>query len=311
MKFSIIVATHNRRNKLRLCLQSLLNQNYPQEQYEVIIADDGSTDGTRAMVKELASKTSNLTYLRVADNPKGPATARNFGLKKAKGEILAFTDSDCTVPQDWLSELEQGYQKYPQAAGVGGYLEAPKELLRSNCFARYEVHNEKKYFPQIDNRNSRPCAPDVTFGEYLSTKRDEHPFESNNISYRKAVLSEVGGFDESFPPFASGEDGDLKERVVNRGGKVLFIPTKVTHHQDYSLKSFWRRQQTRGAGILKFARDHQLRKQTKLEIALKAFLAPTALLRALARKTPPKIAVLHSLAFLARQVGKLKRYDQI
>lgn len=275
MKFSTIVATYNRRDKLELCLQALLNQDYPRDQYEVIVVDDGSTDGTNLVCQQdRGYGGKSLVYIRVAGGPKGPATARNLGIRKAAGEIIAFTDSDCTVPKNWLRKLKDGYRRYPEVAGVGGYLQAPKELLKSNIFAQYESYHERKYLKKE--------------GEYLSEKRDEHPFESNNISYKKSVLDEVGGFDESFPPFASGEDGDLKERVVNRGYNLLFIPVKVTHHQDYDFKSFWRRQEVRGAGILKFRKGHRLHCSKG---------------RAL--------RILGAVAFLARQVGKLKYYDKI
>ena len=79
--------------------------------------------------------------------------------------------------------------------------------MLKNIFAQYEKFHEWSQYNIQDH-------------EFVSTKRDEAPFETNNISYKKLVLKEVGGFDESFsalPIYVTGEDGDLKERVVGRG----------------------------------------------------------------------------------------------
>jgi len=74
---------------------------------------------------------------------------------------------------------------------------------------------------------------------------------TNSMSYRRTVLAEVGGFDESFP-VAAGEDADLKWRVVQRGNALLYIPVKVTHRQPYTLRAFWRQQISRGIGAAHF-----------------------------------------------------------
>jgi glycosyltransferase involved in cell wall biosynthesis len=134
MGISVIIPTHNRKDLLRRCLAAATSQDYPD--YEVIVVDDGSTDGTGAMVRR---EFPQVRYIRQERN-RGPAAARNRGIKVATGEIIAFTDDDCLLPLDFLSRLADGYRRYPEVAGVGGYLEAPDDLLRTNPFARYEAY---------------------------------------------------------------------------------------------------------------------------------------------------------------------------
>lgn len=304
MRFSIIIPVHNRKEKLFKCLKSIRSQNYSKEKYEIIVVDDDSDQDLRPIAAGLGTK-----YVKLKNGPNGPAKARNLGAKEAGGQYLAFTDSDCVVPQSWLKTFEDAYQKHPDIAGVGGYLQAPSKLLKTNIFAQYEAWNERSYFP----KSQIPEKP------YISTERDEHPFETNNISYKKSIFEELGGFDESFPHYVSGEDGDLKERVVKAGYAVLFVPIKVTHYQDYSFRSFWRRQQTRGAGILKYRYDHGLRRRSRLEIALRMGLAPLVAARSLfdclrVRQLPAsavKLAALSKIAYLARQIGKVLYFDKM
>jgi len=128
---SVVIPTYNRAPVLRLCLDALAAQDYAGP-WQVIVVDDGSTDET----PDVMSAFPGFVYLQQEN--RGPAAARNRGIQEAKGEIVAFTDDDCLAPADWLSRLTDGYDRYPQVAGVGGYLEAPEQILRENRFAQLE-----------------------------------------------------------------------------------------------------------------------------------------------------------------------------
>ena len=293
--FSIILATSSGRSEtLRQCLASIFANDYPAELFEVIVIDSGIDERGLAVIEELKKSYGNLKFYSPSWGNVGPAKARNLGIKKAQNEIVCFTDDDCAVPQDWLHSFNDGYEKHPEVAGVGGYLEASAETLRSSVFAQYEKFHEWSQYH-------------IKEQEFVSTKRDEAPFETNNISYKRTVLSEVGGFDETFPSFASGEDGDLKERVVGRGYGVLFVPVKVTHLQDYGLKRFWKQQLNRGAGISATKKKRGKRFESKLELVLKILLSPLIFFKFLVGdKFEFRFAILDTVAFVARQIGKFK-----
>ena len=94
---SIIVPTFNRKTELEQCVKSLLNLTY--KDYEIIIVDDGSSDGTEELIRGLDA---NIVYIRQKNA--GPAVARNTGIQHMKGEFAVFTDSDCIVDKKWLED---------------------------------------------------------------------------------------------------------------------------------------------------------------------------------------------------------------
>lgn len=249
MRFSIVIPTYNRKDLLRRCLAAATNQNYPE--YEVIVVDDGSTDGTGEMVRR---EFPQVCYIRQEPN-RGPAAARNRGIEAATGEIVAFTDDDCLVPPDWLSRLADGYQRYPQIAGAGGYLEPPLEVRERNVYARYEW-----FMAQYKG--------DVLPVEY------QGGFETpgggtSNMSYRRKILLDVSGFDEAFP-LAAGEDMDLKKRICDRGYSLLYIPVGILHLRDYNREGFKESHVTRGRAAACFERKHLGNPPTLLRILLRA-----------------------------------------
>jgi glycosyltransferase involved in cell wall biosynthesis len=99
---SVIVPTYNRASLLKRLLESLREQTYPADKFEVLVVDDGSTDETPQVVEEFArSAPFAVRYFR--QPRKGPAAARNLGIQQSRGEIVAFVDSDVTVAKDWLT----------------------------------------------------------------------------------------------------------------------------------------------------------------------------------------------------------------
>jgi len=244
MIFSIIIPTYNRKLLLAKCLQSINDVDFSRNDYEVIVVDDGSTDGTR----EFLSRLSGSNFRAFFRNHGGPAKARNWGVQNASGEYIAFTDDDCLVPTDWISKIQQGLISWPEACAVGGYLEAPSDVLSNKLAAKLESLETHEVYKAGEK-------------EYLGG------FESpaggtNNVAYRRAVFNELGGFDESFPEPA-GEDADLKYRAVKAGYKIGYLPLKVTHLDPYSFKTFLRRSIVYGIGSLYFEKKNYGTKPTR------------------------------------------------
>src|SRR5437764_138198 len=122
MRFSVVIPTFNRQATLHQTLKAIEAQDALS--FEVIVVDDGSTDGTKEAV---TSEFPSVQYIQQENQ--GPAAARNTGIRAVAGDIVVFTDDDCVPPPDWLSRLANGYARYPEVAGVGGYLEAPDNVL--------------------------------------------------------------------------------------------------------------------------------------------------------------------------------------
>lgn len=189
-KISVVVPTYNRKALLTNCLQTLVQQSYPSEDFEILVCDDGSTDKTPSTVQKLARRYHNLRYLR--QNHQGPSAARNLGIANAKGNIVALTDDDCLPQSDWLLTIDTSFKNNPEALAIEGKTVSdvsPKDLLV------YTVTND-------------------TGGKYWTC----------NMAYKRTVLSEVRGFDETFR-FSHCEDIDLALRVLKKG--IIFYDLKV------------------------------------------------------------------------------------
>ncbi|HOE68036.1 MAG TPA: glycosyltransferase [Candidatus Omnitrophota bacterium] len=198
-----MIAARNAERTLAKCLDSLMKLDYPD--YEVIVVDDGSTDGTR----DIACHYPGIVLLGTGGA--GPAVARNTGVKIARGEFVAFLDSDCYVRPDWLSELLRGFVD-DRVAGVGGCQESPHD---EEPFGR-EVH---RFFS---------CAGFLTnyMQRAVATREVTHN-ASCNVMYRKAVYRVLGGFEEGFWP---GEDLEFDHRVRTRGYRLFQVPDAIVYH---------------------------------------------------------------------------------
>lgn len=232
MHFSVVVPTFNRISTLRLCLRGLLNQSYPD--YEIIVVDDGSTDGT---AEALPQEFPAIRYFHQKNA--GPAAARNRGIQAAHGEIIAFTDDDCLAPTDWLACLDAGFRRYPEVVGVGGPLLAPTDIRPTNLIARYEQHVVQVHYHARDQ--------EIVAGFNCPAGG------TNNMAYRRSALQASGGFDESFP-YPAAEDADLKWRLAQTGAQFLYLPVTLTHLQSYTWPAFRRQQFVRGQGRVYFDR---------------------------------------------------------
>lgn len=106
-KISVIVATYNRSEVLRKSLKGMRDQAYPSD-YEIIVVDDGSTDNTKEVLEEYSEKFQKVKFF--SQENKGPAAARNLGIKKSKYPLVAVMDDDCIPDKNWLRKLVENYQ---------------------------------------------------------------------------------------------------------------------------------------------------------------------------------------------------------
>ncbi len=194
IEVSIVVPTYNQKELLAGCLHALVNQEFPAGSYEVIIIDDGSTDGTGELVRRMQSKVS-LNYFRQEN--KGPGSARNLGISKANGSIIGFTDTDCVPGRNWIKSALP-YFSNEQVAGVEG-----KTIIKNPG----------------ENTPFSHQAENIKGGNFMTC----------NIFYRKNTLGETGGFDERYK-LAIREDSDLAFTVLERGGRIVFAPEAVVAH---------------------------------------------------------------------------------
>jgi glycosyltransferase involved in cell wall biosynthesis len=211
-KVSVVVATCNGARTLNACLHSLQRLNYPD--YEVILVDDGSTDST----PEIAIKYPLVRYLRQENL--GLSAARNAGIAAATGEIVAFTDDDCRVDEDWLYYLV-GDLLRGDFVGVGGHNFLPPD---DSCVAAAVL--------------VAPGGP----AQVMLTDREAEHIPGCNMAFYKWALDEICGFDPVFRK--AGDDVDVCWRLLERGWKIGFSPAGFVWHYRRSTVKAYLKQQT-------------------------------------------------------------------
>ena len=225
---SIVVPTFNGGDIIAKCLDSVLSLDYPQDRFEVIVVDDCSTDTTSEILIRYEEK--GVKIIRHEVN-RGPAVARNTGIKVAKGEIIAFIDDDAEALPDWLHNLIK-YYTHNKVGGVGG-----------NSFGYGEKHNMiVKY--NYARAKSSPLSKYAQFG-------------TGNVSYRRDVILKAGGFDESL---RVGEDLDLMLKVTRLGYEFLEAPNAMVRLKTFDkFTGLIKWGISRGRGRIIFVRKYKLK----------------------------------------------------
>ena len=204
MLISVVIPTYNRLPILRKCLDALENQilNVEIHSFEIVIVDDGSTDGT---VDWLRNNIENYPHLRLFEQSHGgPALGRNLGVEKSKGELIVFIDSDLVVDKFFLRNH------------IDSLIRAWKKLGNRKCFTYGSVINTSNF----SNPNSEPFKLQDLSWAYFAT---------GNIAIDKKLLEKSGLFDNSFRLYG-WEDLELGERLRNMGVKLIKCPRAIGYH---------------------------------------------------------------------------------
>ena len=213
---SIIIPVMNRADELRRCLTSLAQLAYPQEKLQIIVVDDGSSDGS-----PLVARQCGALLVPSGGTGRGPAAARNVGSSMASGEILAFIDSDCTASEEWLGELIPVFNN-PAIAAVGGQVDG---MCSESAVDRYESVMSSL---SIGSRERTGSSGNDTF--YLP---------SCNLLVRSRAFRQANGFDDNMHV---GEDVDLTWRLRDKGWTICYLPAgNVLHEHRSSIRSFMSR----------------------------------------------------------------------
>lgn len=192
MKISVIVCAYNEEKYIKDCLASIL-KNPPADLLEVIVVDNGSTDGTA----EIAGGFKGL--VRVVREPrKGLTRARQKGLLEAKGDVLAFVDADARIPENWFEVLRREFARDNNLVCLSG----PYRL--------YDLHNSSWSLP-------------VLIWIYITIIADffgGNTIYGGNFAAKKSALDTIGGFDTAIAFY--GEDTNIARRLA-KAGRVKFV----------------------------------------------------------------------------------------
>jgi len=237
-RISVVIPTYNRLDILPRVLEALAAQAPPEGGFEVVVVDDGSSDGTAGF---LAAHRAPFPLRAFSQANAGPAGARNRGVAESAGRLVCFLGDDTVPEPDFLRRHEEAHRARPgRKIAVLGYTTWPRER-RVTPF----LHHINEYGMQ--------------FGYELIRDPENVPFNffyTSNISLPRDAFELSGRFDTTFPD-AAWEDIEFSYRLSRDGYVIVYEPRAVVrHHHDITFASFRRRQERSGRAAAIFYGKH-------------------------------------------------------
>jgi GT2 family glycosyltransferase len=220
---SVIVVNYNGKHFLRDCLESLADQSYPMDRREVILVDNGSTDGSGDYVRR------RFPWVRLVCLPKnwGFARGNNIGFEHARGELIALLNNDAVAEPGWLAALTGALCRSPAIGAVTSkilFLHHPGVINSAGLNLYRDGRGGDRGFRQPDR--GQFDEPAEVFGACGAS-----------MLVRRAMLDDVGCFDETFGMYY--EDLDLAWRGRLRGWRFQYTPQAVAHHVHCGTSGEW------------------------------------------------------------------------
>lgn len=232
---SVAVCTRDRRDTIGDCVASLLDQDIAHDTYEIIIVDDGSTDGTKAIGQRLADDHPARVRF-VSQRHAGLSVARNRAITEGTGELVCFLDDDAVASPGWVSAMIDAARRHPEVDCFGGRL-----LLR------------------LEGPAPRTCAAE-SLGASLDLGDDLQAIErvkGSNMAIRRSAFERIGLFNPAL--VWRGDEDNWMHRLTEQGGRALYVPDALVWHRRLASDlKLWKLLRTRfgwGVGQVQYKRE--------------------------------------------------------
>ena len=219
MLVSVVICSYNRAAYIGGALDSLYHQTASKEDFEVIVVDNNSSDGTDEVFIQWRAANPDGQFYYATETQQGASFARNKGAQLAKADWLCFMDDDAIATQDYIQNIIRHIQNHPTVVGFGGKI-IPKYIPSEPSWMSYYVSS------LVGNFDYAPVACAFENGKY--------PIESNMI-LKKSAFDLVGGFNEAIPGVVGtlrigGEGKELFYKIIALGEKIYYDPSICVHH---------------------------------------------------------------------------------
>jgi GT2 family glycosyltransferase/glycosyltransferase involved in cell wall biosynthesis len=243
LRVSVVIPSHNRKDKLLACLEALKLQSILAQEFEVLVIDDGSTDGTE---EALASRRYPFVLRCYRQQNQGPGSARNLGIEKAGGELILFIGDDVIADERLLEEHLLAHSRRPEpGAAVLGHIDWPPGMVR-NAVMDYICGDAALQFAYT----LIPLLPAL----------DHRFFYTSNISLKRDFLVTAADAGIRFDPcfrYAAFEDSEFAFRLIPRGLEIRYVESaRAIHDHWMDLDSFALREYCAGQMAVVFYRKH-------------------------------------------------------
>lgn len=207
---SIIIPTLERKEVVFNLVQQLQNQSY--ENFEIIVIDQ-SREANKLIQEASLGSGDRIKYCRI--EKEGTCLAKNYGLKRARGEFVIFLDDDVEVKEKDFIKYHIANYLDPEIGGVGGrVIDRNFQLNKEQHGPVCRVSKTGRVFPNADSEE----------------KQEINAPRGGNVSYRMEIIRKIGGFDERFIGNAMREETDFSLRIFKAGYKIIFEPKAVLVH---------------------------------------------------------------------------------
>jgi glycosyltransferase involved in cell wall biosynthesis len=229
---SVIVCTHNRADQLPRVISQLRAQDYPREDFEIIVIDNGSIDHTPQVVERLVAE-PGVRVRYIAEARLGITFARNRGAEVARYPYMAYLDDDCSVEPDWLSQLVKGFDLQNDVVAVGGRVVLDWSQTERPAWLGLGLE--------------RWLGANSHFGSQARLLEKQGFIMESNMALKREAWQSAGGFlgMEQFgsPHMAAQEVMYLLRQLHLKGGQIAFIPQAIAVHSmgKYTRRRFLQR----------------------------------------------------------------------
>ncbi len=216
---SVILCTYNRDKYIYNVLKSVAENDYPHDQYEVVLVNNNSTDGTENECRRFQADYPDIRFRYFLETNQGLSYARNCGIRNAQGDLLAYVDDDATVNPEYLRTYSDFFTHHPEAVAAGGPILPVYETEEPEWMTHYTrqlitgklfLGNNKREFP----RGAFPGG--------------------GNACYRKSVFDTVGLFNVELGrkgnSLIGAEEKDLFDKMTTHGMHFYYLPNAILYH---------------------------------------------------------------------------------
>lgn len=219
IRLSLIIATYNRAEQLMVTLDSVARQTLSADRWECIVVDNNSKDDTRQRVEAFAAEHPQLNIVYHLEPNQGLSYARNAGIAKAQGDIIAFVDDDERIVPEFVESYVELFDNKADAMSAGGKIVAEYPTGCPEWMSHY---------------TEQPIANPMDFGSEVKLFPKHRIPGGGNMAMRRSVFEEVGVFNPNLGRtggrLIGGEESELFERMAERGMACYYVPRAVMYH---------------------------------------------------------------------------------
>ena len=217
-KASVVICTYNRLSLLKLCIESISTLKTFASEFETLVIDNNSSDGTEEFCNGLNKLYPDNNWRYFKETNQGISFARTRGAKEASGNIIAYIDDDCIAETDWLEKIIEFYKNNPDTLSTGGRI-IPKYLVpAADWFGKY-------FWGLVGNYDLGNKVFQMKGARYPS---------GANMHFRKTAFEKYGYFDgnlgRSGKSLMAGEEKAMYLKLINANEKVYYLPQVIVHH---------------------------------------------------------------------------------